>query len=263
VNSDSERQIVIYAHQSLPVKRERPIRMLKKRLLLQAKRALWEEILVLGDSHTSVFRHRDVRCAFPKSFFHVINVGGATASGLPNPNSKSQAAQQFAEALAETTARRIIVMLGEVDTGFIIWSRAAKYGEAVEQVMAQAITNYTGFLADVRSRADSLLCISTPLPTIPDGTAWGDVATARKEITATQRDRTLLTLRFNAQVQAFCECHDIGFINLDPESLGSDGLVKPDLLNPDPHDHHYSPQAYSKILIKPLLENLSPHTVAP
>jgi hypothetical protein len=244
------------------VKRERPIRNLKKRLLLRAKRQLWEEILVLGDSHTSIFLHRAIRRAFPKSFFNVINVGGATASGLPNPNSKSQASQKFAQALADTTARRIIVMLGEVDTGFIIWFRAAKYGEPVEQVMAQAVANYAGFLADLHSRTDSLLCVSTPLPTIRDGTDWGEVATARKEVAASQRDRTELTLRFNARIQEFCESHGIGFISLDRESLGSDGLVSPGLLNPDPNDHHYAPRAYSKMLLKPLMEKLGTHGTA-
>ena len=245
------------------MKRERPIRKFKKRFLLQAKRRLWEEILVLGDSHTSIFLHPAIRHAFPKSFFNVINVGGATASGLPNPNSKSQASQKFAEALADTTARRIIVMLGEVDTGFIIWFRAAKYGDSVERVMAQAITNYTVFLSDLKSRAHSLICLSTPLPTIHDGTDWGEVATARKEVTASQHDRTELTLRFNGQIQAFCESHGIEFISLDAESLGRDGLVRAELLNPDPNDHHYAPRPYAKILLKPLMEKLGPYIATP
>lgn len=245
------------------MKRDRPIRKLKKRIVLAVKRRLWEEILVLGDSHTSIFLHSNIRRAFPKSFFNVINVGGATASGLPNPNSKSQAARQFTDALADTTARRMIAMLGEVDTGFIIWFRAAKYGEPVERVMEQAVANYTAFLTDLRARADSLLCVSTPLPTIRDGTEWGEVATARKEVTASQRERTELTLRFNASIRSFCENHDIGYVDLDPQSLGSDGVVRPDLLNPDPNDHHYAPDAYSKILLKPLMEKLGPSIVAP
>ena len=239
------------------MKRSRPIRKLKKRLLLQTKRKLWEEILVLGDSHTSVFFQKDIRRAFPKSFFNVINVGGATASGLANPNSKTQASQRFAEALAETTARRVIVMLGEVDAGFIIWYRAAKYNEPVERVMEQAVATYTGFLLEIQSRPASVLCISTPLPTIKDGTEWGEVATARKEVTATQLERTTLTLRFNQQVQAFCDSHSIAFINLDAVSLGSDGMVRPEMLNSDPNDHHYEPGAYSQILLKPLMEKLA------
>lgn len=245
------------------MKRERPIRRLKKRLLLHAKRLLREEILVLGDSHTSIFNQHDIRRAYPKSFFNIINVGGATASGLANPNSKTQATQRFAEALAETTARRMVVMLGEVDTGFIIWYRAAKYGEPVEAMMDQAVGKYGQFLADVRSRADSLLCVSTPLPTIRDGTGWGDVASARKEVTASQSERTELTLRFNRRVREFCESHDIAFIDLDGESLGSDGLVRPELLHANPSDHHYAPDAYSRILIKPLMEKLNPNIVAP
>ncbi len=245
------------------MKRDRPIRKLKKRLLLLARRRLWEEILVLGDSHASIFFQRDIRRAFPRFFFNVINVGGATASGLANPNSKTQASARFAEALADTAATRAIILLGEVDAGFIIWYRAAKHGEPVGQVLEKAVATYTDFLLEVRSRMATVLCISAPLPTIADGTGWGEVATARKEVTATQHERTALTLRFNEMVRAFCECHGIGFISLDRESLGSDGLVKPDLLNPDPDDHHYQARAYSQILIKPLMEKLgSPH-IAP
>ncbi|MEO5917661.1 MAG: SGNH/GDSL hydrolase family protein [Luteolibacter sp.] len=239
------------------MKRNRPIRKLKRRVLLLAKRMLREEILVLGDSHTSIFKQKAICRSFPKSFFNVINVGGATASGLANPNSKTQAYQRFREALADTAAKRIVVMLGEVDTGFIIWYRAKKYNESVELVTEKAVRTYTDFLLEIQSRPASVVCISTPLPTIKDGTEWGEVATARKEVTATQIERTALTLHFNKQVEAFCEGHGIAFINLDSKSLGPDGTVDPGLLNSNPNDHHYEPEAYARILIGPLRDKLA------
>lgn len=239
------------------MKRKRPIRNLKRRIVLLAKRMLREEILVLGDSHTSIFKQDDIRRSFPKSFFNVINVGGATASGLANPNSKTQAYERFREALANTTAKRIIVMLGEVDTGFIIWYRAKKYNESVGLVTEKAVRTYADFLLEIQSRPASVICISTPLPTIKDGTEWGEVATARKEIIATQIERTALTLHFNQQVEAFCDGHGIAFINLDCKSLGPDGTVDPALLNSNPNDHHYEPEAYARILIEPLRAKLA------
>ncbi len=239
------------------MKRNRPIRRFKKRLILVAKRMLREEILVLGDSHTSIFKHKAIRSCVSNSFFNVINIGGATASGLTNPNSKTQAYQRFREALADTKAKRVIVMLGEVDTGFIIWYRAKKYHESVETVMARTIQNYTDFLLEIQSRQVSVLCISTPLPTIKDDAEWGDVATARKEISATQIERTDLTLRFNMQIEAFCDSHGIGFINLDAASLGPHGTVDPRLLNSNPNDHHYEAAAFAKLLIDPLRAKLT------
>ncbi len=239
------------------MKRQRPIRKLKKRLVLKIKRMLREEILVLGDSHASIFLQKDIRRSFPKSFFHVINVGGATASGLANPRSKTQAYQRFREALADTPAKRVIVMLGEVDTGFIIWYRAKKYNESVERVTEKAIKIYTDFLLEIQSRPASVLCISTPLPTIQDGNDWGEIATERKEISATQIERTELTLRFNRQVQGFCESHGMAFINLDAASLGPAGTVASRLLNSNPNDHHYEPEAYARILIEPLKHQLT------
>lgn len=239
------------------MKRNRPIRKLKKRLVLLTKRMLREEILVLGDSHTSIFKHKALRGCVPGSFFNVINIGGATASGLANPNSKTQAYQRFREALADTKAKRVIVMLGEVDTGFIIWYRARKYHESVESVMAKTIGNYTDFLLEVQAHPATVLCISTPLPTIKDGNDWGEIANARKEVSASQIDRTELTLRFNQHIRAFCESHGIGFISLDEKSLGPDGTVDPGLLNSNPNDHHYEPAAYAKLLIEPLREKLA------
>ncbi len=236
----------------------RRIRDLKKRALLKLKRRLSEEILVLGDSHASIFHDPQLACRFQKSFFHVFNIGGATASGLANPNSVTRAYQTFRAALDDTTARQIIVMLGEVDTGFVIWYRAQKYNESVASVTDKAILTYTGFLLEIQARPARVICVSTPLPTIRDGNDWGEIANARKEVNTTQAERTRLTLHFNQQVAAFCREHDITFIDLDPESLGADGTVKSELLNPDPNDHHYAPDAYIRMLVEPLKQALEP-----
>ena len=77
-----------------------------------------QEILVLGDSHSPIFNHPLFKEKFPNLFFNVLTVIGATASGLENPNSTTQAYPVFREAVRQTAAKQVIVMLGEVDTGF-------------------------------------------------------------------------------------------------------------------------------------------------
>jgi hypothetical protein len=227
-------------------------RSLRKGGLLKLKRLLYEEILVLGDSHACIFQHKRIRRSFPGFFFNVTNVGGATASGLANPNSRTQAYQIFREALKTTKAKTVIVILGEVDTGFVIWYRAKKYNEAVSVVTQAAIKTYTGFLLEIKARSFRVICVSTPLPTIKDGNDWGEIANARKEIAATQVERTALTLAFNQQIEVFCQLEGISFINLDKRSLGENGTVNHSLLNKNPNNHHYEPQAYAALLVRPL-----------
>lgn len=209
------------------------------------------EILVLGDSHTPIFNHPSFKEHFPGLIFNVITVIGATASGLENPNTKTQAYPIFKEALGKSSAGKVIVMLGEVDTGFVIWYRARKYQESVSAMAERAIASYSRFLLEVASRFE-VVCISTPLPTIQDNNDWGDVANARREVTATQVERTVLTLQFNRKMQAFCAQHNLGYIMLDDLSLGDGGVIRRELLNRDPSDHHYDPDMYSSLLIERL-----------
>lgn len=211
------------------------------------------KVLVLGDSHVEVFSNRQFLFAFPKTYFDVCSVGGATVSGLENPRSKTQAFQIFDNALKEKDYNRIIVMLGEVDTGFVIWYRAKKYNVDVIEMFEQAVTNYANLL-EKTNQFGELTVLSTPLPTIDD-TSCGEVANARKEISATQKERTELTLRFNQAIEKLCREKNIRYINLDNESLGKDGVVKQELKNKDPKDHHYDDGQYAKLIISKLKYN--------
>ncbi|MDO9139383.1 MAG: SGNH/GDSL hydrolase family protein [Methylobacter sp.] len=211
-----------------------------------------QEILVLGDSHSPVFNHPLFKETFPTVHFNVVTVIGATASGLENPNSTTQAYPIFRVALKNTAAKHIIVMLGEVDTGFVIWYRAQKYQESVAAMLDKAIASYCRFLAEINS-AFEVICISAPLPTIQDGNDWGDIANARREVTASQVERTALTLEFNWVMQAFCLQNSIRYLMLDSDSLGECGIVKADLLNNDCNNHHYDQDQYSRLLADGLI----------
>lgn len=210
-----------------------------------------QEILILGDSHSPVFNHSQFKEAFPNFLFNIVTVVGATASGLDNPNSTTQAYPIFREAVKKSTAKRVIVMLGEVDTGFVIWYRAQKYNESVATMMDKAISCYSDFLLELKTQFE-VICISTPLPTIQDNNDWGEVANARREVKTSQVERTALTLEFNRTMQAFCEKNDICYLMLDDESLGKNGIVKTALLNSNPQDHHYDAQVYAALLVEKL-----------
>jgi len=217
-----------------------------------AKRVLGKtEVLVLGDSHTEVFKLARFKRCFRRHFFAVTTVGGATASGLENPNSKTQAYQLFRDAIRGSEARLAIIQLGEVDTGFVIWYRARKYNADVSEMAQRAVDTLTRFIREV-AITHTPVVISAPLPTIGDAVEWGEVAKARSKVTATQRERTALTLEFNREIAAFCADNHYCYISLDEECLGEDGLVSREVINPDIRNHHYDQDIYAELLVRKL-----------
>lgn len=219
-------------------------RMLVRTLDVVAVRRL----VVLGDSHANVFAHYLLKLRLPLTRFDICSVRGATASGLENPNSQTQAGPIFASKLAGVApGSKVIILLGEIDTGFLVWHRALRHRVDVEETYAQALGAYLAFL-DRLSVTWRPIVISAPLPTIPDLTALGEVANLRKEVGVSQRERTRLAVRFNAAVEEHCRKRRRPFLNLDSCSLGEDGLVQAWLLNTNALDHHYSPKAYAALL---------------
>ncbi len=216
----------------------------------RAIRQSWgkKEVLVIGDSHAAVFASDNLRRAFPRIYFDLWNVNAASISGLKNVNSKTQAYRKFTKTLSRSRATTVIVQLGEVDAGNVIWLRAEKHGRLAAEMLAETVLQYGDFLAEIRDGGRQVICISAPLPTIPDGADWGEVARARKDIRACQMERTTLTLEFNQMVADWCVENGVIHLNLDRDSMGADGLVNPRLLNSSAADHHYDESAYSALL---------------
>jgi hypothetical protein len=209
-----------------------------------------KRLLVMGDSHAAIFNAPEFRQAFKRSYrCFVETVGGATISGLKNPNSKTNAQVIFKNTFSQIQPNVLITQLGEVDTGFVIWYRAQKYQASVTTMMQSCIENYKSFLTDYQG-IDKTIVISAPLPTIKDNQEWGEIANLRKEVTASQSERTELTVEFNARVETMTRELGLHHVNLDPESIGKNGLVAEFLLNQNRNDHHYSRQAYLTILMK-------------
>ncbi|MBO1256852.1 SGNH/GDSL hydrolase family protein [Alteromonas sp. 5E99-2] len=214
-----------------------------------------KKLLVMGDSHVSVFNHKILKKALNDYKLTALPVGGATVSGLENPNSKTQALPLFMAEFEKIEPDITILQLGEVDTGFVIWYRAEKYKVPVVEMMDKAISNYKKLIVEL-SQKSQIVCISTPLPTIKDDQTWGEIANARKDITATQKERTDLTIAFNKAIEKICADEEVQYINLDVESLGDNGVVADYLLNSDLLDHHYAQDVYATMLANKLNETM-------
>jgi hypothetical protein len=142
------------------------------------------------------------------------------------------------------------VCLGEVDCGFVIWRRAERQGLSIGEQLEATLNSYLTFLGGIgRTAFASLSVLSAPLPTITDDPSQrGAVANLRKEITATQRERTDLTLLFNAELRQRVSGEGIGFI--DATSGQRDpctGTIDRSLVR-GPLDHHLRDEPYASLI---------------
>jgi len=204
------------------------------------------KILVLGDSHIEVFNY----CNKKQQHIHfdVISIGGATAQGSVNPNSNTNALNIFKEKLknmnhnSHNNYKYIIINLGEVDCGFVIWYRRNKYNISIEEQLKITTDNLFNFIKlEILPyfKPTNIIINGSVLPTIKDNTDKKYLTGARSEVNASQIDRTNLTLKYNNILKQFslengCNYMDITHYILDNETK----VVNTKFLNKSLYDHH-------------------------
>lgn len=95
-------------------------------------------------------------------------VPGATAVGLRNPNSITDALNIF-RCVVEKSSKSsyVLIHLGEVDCGFVIWWRAKRYGESIQKQVKESLIVYQDFIRELSSIGYEKICIAgASLPTI-------------------------------------------------------------------------------------------------
>jgi hypothetical protein len=220
--------------------------------------------LCLGDSHLFVFRKElpfhNVAQLVPHAWFEPCIVAGATARGLVNPFSYTNALSIFRRRieLAEPW-QPVVFQLGEVDCGFLIWFRARRHGESIEDQINDSVGSYLSFIEEVRTRGfQELYVLSAPPPTMPDGHDWKGRAQARTQVRdISQRERTELTRRYNAELARLAG--DYTFIDVTEPTLDeATGVVADAYVNADEDDHHLAPEPYSRLVAERLGPRLRP-----
>jgi hypothetical protein len=224
----------------------------RRRALARARLALARtrhHVLVLGDSHAQVFR-QPILGRLPVRF-EVESISGATLSGLENPNSQTQAGPIYARRLAQARRRpprAVVIMLGEVDCGFVIWWNHEQRGVPLATGVERAVGHLVAFVGRAGEVAP-VVVISAPLPTLRDGVEYGEYEKGfRKQVHASQVERTRLVIEFNRLAREAVEAAGATFVDLDGITLGPDGLVSPILLHPFEGEHHYDPPIYARLL---------------
>jgi hypothetical protein len=224
---------------------------------------LWRRahVLCLGDSHVRVFN--DVRMA--DVWFRVVSVKGATASGIQNPHSATNARVHFQNALrAARPWQHVLVNLGEVDCNFIIWRQAERTGASIESVLADTLDSYEGFLREVAAHAPASVCVlSATLPTIEDYQRLKElypeydpeILGLRSQIRVPCADRIQLTRTFNAGLAQRCAAMGIRFIDTTTEQLDpATGRVRTDLMVDGMPSIHLDSGRYAALIVRMLRE---------
>lgn len=203
-----------------------------------------KRLLVLGDSHIESLQIAADLGLLRSGESEFCIVPGATAVGLRNPNSVTNAISLFRiAARGRSQTHRVLIHLGEVDCGFVMWWRQSRYGESIESQVCQSISAYKEFVIELREMGYESICITgASLPTIRDGVDFGSVANKRSEVSVSLKDRTLLTFQYNDALSVMAS--ELGCTYIDLSEAFVDvrtGLVADFFRHPDPLDHHLDP----------------------
>ena len=201
------------------------------------------KILVLGDSHSNIFNYCNKKQQ--NIHFEVIMVGGATAQGSVNPNSNTNALSIFKKNLnniKDNYFKYIIINLGEVDCGFLIWYRKNKYNISIEEQLKITTNNLFKFInLEILPYFESskIIINGSVLPTIKDNTDKKYLSGARSEINSSQIDRTKLTIKYNNILKNYCLINKHNYMDITNYILDNETKVVNTLfLNKNIYDHH-------------------------
>ena len=136
----------------------------------------------------------------------------------------------------------IIINLGEVDCGFVIWYRKNKYNIGIEDQLKITTDNLFNFIKlEILPYFESskIIINGSVLPTIKDNTDKNYLTGARSEITASQIDRTALTIKYNNILKNYSLINGYNYMDITNYILDNEtNVVNTIFLNKNIFDYH-------------------------
>ncbi len=207
-------------------------------------------VLAIGDSHLlPLKRGRLGFSRFSGRVMLAVSVLGATGSGATNPNSVTGANDIFSSLLRTVKPKdTVVVMLGEIDAGFLVHLKAERQGEPVAKILDDMLARYIDFLGGVLQRTPRLIVIGPIPPTVENYTEWPGLNGARGKVLASQAVRMASTAAWGREVKIWCRAQGAQYLDLLEETLLADGSIREEFLNSDPADHHLHSDAMRRLL---------------
>jgi hypothetical protein len=187
----------------------------------------------------------------------VTVVVGATALGMENPNSRTEALRTFRDRIARLPLdRTLLFVLGEVDCGFLLWYKAEHSRVPLEELTERSLDSYTRFLGSLLAEGRRNIVVTTvALPVIEDYATWAGLKNQRSSVRASLDERTALTRRYNARLREWAASSGCAVLDLEPGLTdAATGLVRAEMINPDPLNHHYNPVPFGAVVAVKLRE---------
>ncbi len=208
-----------------------------------------EVLSVVGDSHTRVFRYMSRHRLPPRTWIDVVKVSGATALGM-RAGSRTAAFEAFNAALRHVPpSRKTLVMLGEVDCGFLIWQLSMTRGTSIDFEFQRSLERYRTYLAQLLAAGRRLAIVSVTPPTVVDYQTWEGLGRVRSKVTSTMSERAALTVAYNDEMRSWAAANGCGFLDLDESLLDPDtGLVADAFLTDVAWDHHLADEPFAEVL---------------
>lgn len=196
-------------------------------------------ILCVGDSHAEAFDNKYLKLENTKSYYYSVN--GATAVGILNPNSATDARKKILRYLKLVPQDiNLVLSFGEVDCGFLIWYRKQNNNENVEMQFEKTFKNYSKFIVKISKNFKNLFIYNVPIPTLKEYDKKIYKWSLRKDINATLKQRTWLTTKFNKWLKNYCNINNYTFIELGNLVIDKNtGMVNKKFANKSLADHHY------------------------
>jgi hypothetical protein len=247
------------------------------------QRALWKRLipmlqgmatpyLIVGDSHSSLYRHLITEGTRPLLPVHVL-LSACSALGLGNPQSRSGGAHRLAP-LAQAIPPDVptVFKFGQVDVEFVFAFKRIEAGERqfdpqqFDQFCGRSVESYIGFLDDHFGHAAVTVASIFP-PTLSDA-AWRE-GYVNAHVAATEGDRPLEEIRAGVRQLAVPDLRErtrhhahyngilrdrvarSGFAFLDDFSpfVGAAGVVDPRFIpTTGGRDHHLERQPTTPII---------------
>jgi len=195
----------------------------------------------IGDSHAGVFNYYRSHRVFNNTVFKVFSIGGATASGINNYNSETNARRYFDRYLKCTKKNHTLLFsLGEVDCDYVLWMKFKKDHTSIDYQLYNAVNNYIKFLDHIKHIGyENIIVYSVPYPTIKKNESHSLVSKIRKNANIGIKKRTDLTIKFNHLIKKYCKNYGITYLDIARTLLNvKTGLIDDKYINPDMLDHH-------------------------
>lgn len=218
-------------------------------------------ILVLGDSHCGVFEYCFDRGLLAPHWLNCEIVAGATAWGLNNDHSATQAWQKFDHALQRfADCDVVVIMLGECDCSFALWKKAECLDVPPEILLDYALGGIRRLVQRVHedspARPRKIILVGAILPTVNDGAVSTQENLLRRTVNALQVERTRLVLSYNEKLCQLAESLGVAYFDLSLQTMDPERRLVDERFVACPEDHHLSHPASGPLWAASLLSQL-------